>query len=111
MPSQYTTNRNEDIFMQLIRKKVAKKVAFLKNRKKVSKDNFIKNQIKILSELYEINDHDIEQLFKEEMQRQTQQSVSRENIAPLIFSNQNLFTLTILLFFLLMLASLIIGLF
>lgn len=72
MPIQFTINRNEDVFEQLIKRKVAKKVSFLKNKKKITKQNFMKNQIVIFSEMYGIKTHKIEMFFKDEMKRQFQ---------------------------------------
>ena len=111
MQLQYATHHNEDIHKQLIKKKVAKKVSFLKNKKKITKKNFMSNHVFILSEMYGLNTSEIEQIFEDEISRQSHQDTSNKEKPLISFgsASQNLLTLAIILISLCFATSKVLG--
>lgn len=111
MQLQYATNKNEDIYKQLIKKKVARKVSFLKNKKNITKQNFMSNHVFILSEMYGLNTSEVEQIFEDEISRQSHASppIHEKSFISFGSTSQNLLTLVIILISLCFATSKVIG--
>ena len=111
MQLQYATNKNEDIYKQLIKKKVAKKVSFLKNKKNITKQNFMNNHVHILSEMYSLDVSEVEQIFEDEISRQSQihPAIHGKPFFSFGSASQNLLTLVIILISLCLATSKVIG--
>lgn len=99
MQNHYITHCNDDIYKLVIEKKVAKKVAFLKNKKKITRQNFMDNHVHIFSEMYGLSRNEVELLFESEIDRQDQQNVRsfKEKFFNLGSASQNLLSLGIIL--------------